>query len=283
VITRLALLRRLKDELQEMGLQEEVESSYRLIAEHLYNAPFHLLYTQAHEGVTEAQIALQEHILMELRTGKPLQYILGSAYFYDRAFRVTPDTLIPRRETEELCAIVLRYLPPQISLCGLDLCTGSGCIAITLALENAHCTLEALDVSPAALAIARENAQCLKADVAFVEADLYRWEGGARCYDFIVSNPPYIPQIDGKSMSRRVYDFEPHLALFVPTKTPLLPYQRIAYLAARLLKNGGFVACEIYETLGQETAEVFRVAGLKNVSVHCDFWGKERFVLAMKE
>lgn len=282
MITRLALLHRLKDELNALGLQEEVESTYRLIAEHIYAAPFPVLYAEAQSEATSEQIEQQARILVALATGAPLQYILGQAYFFNRPFRVTTDTLIPRPETEELCDLVLKHLPKQRPLRGLDLCTGSGCIAITLALETAQCEMEALELSHAALHVAQENARQLDAKIAFIEADLYTWEGGENSYDFIVSNPPYIPQAEAASLSRRVHDFEPHLALFVPSEAPTRPYRRIAYLATQLLKLGGFVACEIYETLGARTANEFVAAGLKEVSIYRDFWDKERIVFARR-
>lgn len=282
MITRLALLHRLKDELHALGLQAEVESTYRLIAEHIYAAPFPVLYAEAQSKATPEQIEQQTHILAALATGAPLQYILGQAYFFNRPFRVTTDTLIPRPETEELCDLVLKHLPKQRPLRGLDLCTGSGCIAITLALETAQCEMEALELSHAALHVAQENARQLDAKIAFIEADLYTWEGGENSYDFIVSNPPYIPQAEAASLSRRVHDFEPHLALFVPSEAPTRPYRRIAYLATRLLKPGGFVACEIYETLGAETAAEFTQAGMEGVRLYRDFAGKERIVFATK-
>lgn len=282
MITRLALLHRLKDELNALGLQEEVESTYRLIAEHIYASPYPVLYADAQNEATQEQIEQQAHILAALATGAPLQYILGQAYFFNRPFRVTTDTLIPRPETEELCDLVLKHLPKQRPLRGLDLCTGSGCIAITLALETAQCEMEALELSHAALHVAQENARQLDAKIAFIEADLYTWEGGENSYDFIVSNPPYIPQAEAASLSRRVHDFEPHLALFVPSEAPTRPYRRIAYLATRLLKPGGFVACEIYETLGAETAAEFTQAGMEGVRLYRDFAGKKRIVFATK-
>ena len=143
--------------------------------------------------------------------------------------------------------------------------------------------MEAVDLSPSALAVAKENAARHGAQITFLEADLYQWEGGVNRYDFIVSNPPYIPQEEAPKLSRRVYNFEPHLALFVPTCSPLKPYERIAYLANNLLQKGGFVACEIYETLGTQTAQVFAAAGLKAVNVQRDFWNKDRMVFATKE
>lgn len=283
MITRLALLHRLKDELHALGLQAEVESTYRLIAEHIYAAPYPVLYADAHNEATQEQIEQQARILAALATGAPMQYILGQAYFFNRSFKVTADTLIPRPETEELCDLVLKHLPKQRPLRGLDFCTGSGCIAITLALETPQLVLDALELSHAALEVAKENAKHYNASISFLEADLYTWEGISNSYDFIVSNPPYIPQAEAASLSRRVHNFEPHLALFVPSEAPTKPYRRIAYLASRLLKPGGFVACEIYETLGAETAAEFTQAGMADVRLYRDFAGKERIVFATKE
>lgn len=283
MITRLALLRVLREQLTALPLPGELESIYRLVAEHLYATPYHQLYLEAQREATVQQIEEQARILSELATGKPIQYVLGEAYFYDRPFIVTVDTLIPRPETEELCSQLLKKLPSEQALRGLDLCTGSGCIAITLALENKQCTLDALELSHATLEVAKANAQRYGIAINFLEADLYTWEGdNTSKYDFIISNPPYIPEEEATKVSRHVYDFEPHLALFVASEAPLQPYERIAYLATRLLKRGGCVACEIYEDLGKETAEVFSSAGLTAVSLQKDFWNKERFIFATK-
>ncbi len=281
--TRLSFLHALRNRLAVLLPAEEQESHYRLIAEYLFRAPFHQIYAAHTLSVTPEEEETLERLLEGLAAEMPIQYLLGEAFFYNRPFRVTPAVLIPRPETEELCYHLLKRLEGKKRLKGMDLCTGSGAIAITLSLERPDDTLSALDLSAEALAVARENAAALHASVTFIEADLYAWEPApSQEYDFIVSNPPYIPTHEAAELPTRVRNYEPALALFVPDQTPLLPYQRLATLAQQGLRQGGLLACEVHERLAVPTQTLFHNAGFAQTELLKDLQGKPRFIFAQR-
>ena len=260
--------------------------------------------------VPEQSLAQLEADLQKLLASEPLQYVLGYAEFYGRRFRVTKDVLIPRPETELLVDTVLQKLKSASRGCDgdcggasrdgacdraalkiLDLCTGSGCIALTLALEPVGAQLTAIDISPAALAIARSqfSAELSQgAEVTFIEADVLDLseEGlsGTHSklalgqFDVIVSNPPYVMEQEKALMRSNVLDHEPALALFVPDDDPLIFYRAIAHHASRLLSAHGWGIVEINTLLAEPTAECFRQAGLQDVTILPDLSGKPRFV-----
>ena len=219
--------------------------------------------------------------LERLATGEPLQYVVGWTEFYGRRFNVSPGVLIPRPETEQLvreaCVRALQLESPRV----LDLCTGSGCIAWSIALEVPEARVLGVDVSLDALAVARDQkpADSSHSDPEFVQADVLEegtFPGGP--FDIIVSNPPYIRESEKALMHPNVLEHEPELALFVPDEDPLLFYRAIARIAVSSLAPGGWGMVEINEALGRETAAVFEAAGLRKVQVFPDFFGKDRFV-----
>lgn len=246
--------------------------------------------------VSEQSLAQLEADLQKLLASEPLQYVLGYAEFYGRRFRVTKDVLIPRPETELLVDTVLQKLKSASRGCDgapkiLDLCTGSGCIAWTLALEPVGAQLTAIDISPEALAIARSQFSgelSQGAEVTFIEADVLDLseEGlsGTHSklalgqFDVIVSNPPYVMEQEKALMRSNVLDHEPALALFVPDDDPLIFYRAIAHHASRLLSAHGWGIVEINTLLAEPTAECFRQAGLQDVTILPDLSGKPRFV-----
>ena len=223
--------------------------------------------------------------------GEPLQYVTGVQEFCGRRFRVAPGVLIPRPETEMLVAEATERLRPL--LLGkplpkvLDLCTGSGCIAWSIALEAPGAVVTGVDISEAALALARSQFAAEGPGVPreaaapeFVLQDVLEVPesfAGAPL-DVITANPPYIRESEKAAMHRNVLEYEPALALFVPDEDPLLFYRAVARWALRFLKPGGWGIAEINEELGAETAAVFESAGLRKVEKHGDFFGKERFV-----
>jgi len=212
-----------------------------------------------------------------LLTGEPIQYILGEAPFYGRSFAVTRDTLIPRNETEELVHLIIKENPSS-GLRILDLGTGTGCIPISLALELKNPEVYALDVSAAALEVARQNAATLEAPVQFIEGSLLENPLELPKMDLIVSNPPYVPLQDQAEMHANVVDFEPHLALFVPDEDPLVFYRAIGIWGQQLLKQGGKLYLEIYENLAEELVQLLRLQGYLQVQVHQDLNGKNRMI-----
>ena len=217
--------------------------------------------------------------LERLLAGEPLQYVTGWTEFYGRRFKVCPGVLIPRPETEilvrEACQRALNLEAPRV----LDLCTGSGCIAWSIALEVPGARVTGVDISEEALRVARDQSKPPSNDPVFMQADVLQ-EGtfpGAP-FDIIVANPPYIRDSERAAMHRNVLEHEPELALFVPDDDPLVFYRAIAGIAARSLAPGGWGMVEVNEALGAETAAVFEAAGLGKVQVFPDFFGKDRFV-----
>lgn len=220
-------------------------------------------------------------IASRIIAGEPVQYVLGRAIFCGHSFRVTPDVLIPRPETEELVQVVIdEYSPVKL----LDLCTGSGCIAISLALAIPEADVTGVDISEAALAVARQNAEELGAtNVSFARADvLDKGYNPLQQFDIIVSNPPYVRQSEAADMEPHVLEYEPALALFVPDDDPLRFYQAIACIADKCLSPNGFIAVEASSFLAHETACVFSSHGFTDVKILADQFGKERMITCRK-
>ena len=237
-------------------------------------------YEIPEEGAAQAQQAFDR-----MASGEPLQYVTGEAYFYGRRFAVSPSVLIPRPETEILCQNVLAASGAGRDSKILDLCTGSGCIAWTLALELQGADVTAVDISDGALQVASgqdfsEEINCTGARRPdFIKADVLATpleELGQ--FDILTSNPPYVMESEKALMRRNVLEHEPELALFVTDEDPLVFYRAVARWASVLLKPGGFGIVEINEALGSETASVFADAGMTEVRVVEDLSGKERFV-----
>ena len=219
--------------------------------------------------------------------GEPMQYITGKAHFYGREFNVSPSVLIPRPETEVLCRDVVQYCRKSPKPKVLDMCTGSGCIAWTLALDIPGAEVTAVDVSEGALTIASsqgfadERAKTGAAAPCFFYADVLceiPSQLVPSSFDIIVSNPPYVMDSEKALMRTNVLEHEPHLALFVPDNDPLLFYRAVARWSSCLLVPGGFGIVEINEALGPQTAEVFKSAGFSNVEVVQDLNDRDRFV-----
>ena len=207
----------------------------------------------------ECEIEGLNSLISELQSGRPVQYVLGRAEFCDYIFEVKEGVLIPRPETEELV-----YRIAETAKCGariLDIGTGSGAIAISLAKLIKDADVVAVDISTDALAIAQRNAERLGANVEFVEADALGDLSHLGEFDIIVSNPPYIPQSDIVDMRKNVVDFEPHLALFVPDNDILKFYVATAENAQKMLREDGSLWFEIYEKAGEEMIEMLQEKG----------------------
>ena len=181
-----------------------------------------------------------ETIISRLLTYEPIQYILGTTSFFGLDFKVDPNVLIPRPETEELVALILKQSDTSKPLKILDIGTGSGCIAVSLAKHLANADVYALDVSPAALEMAQYNAQQNAVQLNTIEANVLEWENTELQFDIIVSNPPYVRESEKELMAPNVLDHEPHLALFVENNNPLVFYQAIVALSKKALKKQGF-------------------------------------------
>lgn len=222
-----------------------------------------------------------EDILQRLSRFEPLQYIEGRTLFLGRELWVAPGVLIPRPETEELVELMLKEIPADARI--LDVGTGSGCIAISLAKELPDALVTAWDVSPEALSVARVNARKLQADVRFVECDVLACQvDEVGLYDVIVSNPPYVTEAEKADMEPNVLQWEPSLALFVPDDDPLRFYRRIAVLGRDMLADGGRLYFEINRAYGREMVEMLRAMGYVGVRVEKDLSQNDRFVIAEK-
>ena len=239
--------------------------------------------------IDPALLPLLEDGLSRLLRCEPLQYVLGEAWFLGRRFKLTPAVLIPRPETEEMVDMALRKAGNLSRDAGrplrvLDLCTGSGCIAWSMALGLPQSEVTGLDISPEALSVASSQfdgdnrPRFVLSDV--LDPDCLK-DGGR--FDIFLSNPPYVRESEKALMSRNVLDWEPGLALFVPDGDPLHFYRAEAALAARLLSPGGFGLVEINEAYGQEVAGLFRDAGFRDPEVLKDLSGRDRFVLFAAE
>jgi release factor glutamine methyltransferase len=219
-----------------------------------------------------------EKIMVRLEKAEPIQYVLGFAEFFGRQFHVAPGVLIPRPETAELCHLIANDGGADI----LDIGTGSGCIAITLALDIADSKVSAWDISDDALAIAQQNAKTLGADVSFEKRDALNISKTSNIWDVIVSNPPYICRKEAAEMEENVLKYEPDTALFVPDDDPLLFYRHIMNYAVSALRQEGRLYFEINPIYADSIVEQLQQLGFADVQKIDDQFGKTRFIKACK-
>ena len=257
----------------------------RLLLSDLYGMSLTDICVGALGRLTEEQTQQIEDAMLRLEKGEPVQYVTSKAHFCDRTFLVSPSVLIPRPETELLCQLIAdndQVVTGNGEIRVLDMGTGSGCIAITLALSMQNASVEAWDVSAEALNMAKSNAESLGASVSFEQKDILGLNENnvERCYDIIVSNPPYICNKEAAQMEHNVLDFEPHLALFVPDEAPLLFYSAIARFARQALKVGGALYFEINPLYADALCSMLSSLGFANVTIHVDQFGKQRFISA---
>lgn len=227
----------------------------------------------------ENQIEQLQSITKDLLQYKPVQYVLGEAWFYEMKFYVNKNVLIPRPETEELVELVASCQLPITSI--LEIGTGSGCIPITLKKKLPNVSITALDVSVHAIAVAKQNAKNLNAQVTFIELDFLNEDNWPvlNCYDIIVSNPPYIKQSESNTMNQNVLDYEPHIALFVNDDDALIFYKKIALFGKTHLNINGKIFVEINERLGNETLALFESYGYTAI-LKKDMQEKNRIIIA---
>ncbi len=261
--------------------------------EMVYAALEKILGTTRYTHILEPDYKVSGGDLLQIRaafsrmaSGEPLQYVLKEAWFYGRKFNVSPDVLIPRPETEILCRTVIDGLSAGRNIRLLDLCTGSGCIAWTLALEMPGSDVVAVDISDGALKVAdsQDFSEEISATGArkpqFIKADVLAQPlTSLGQFDVIVSNPPYVMESEKALMRSNVLDYEPHLALFVSDDDPLLFYRAVAKWALQMLKPGGYGIVEINEALAPETEEIFRGLGFRDVHTLKDLHDRDRFII----
>lgn len=216
-----------------------------------------------------------------LLVDEPIQYIFGKARFYGADIIVTPSVLIPRHETEELVDIIVSEQSGRQDLNVLDLCTGSGCIAVTLARVLKFAAVEGVDISKEALKVASDNASAARVNVKWLLSDVFSLPDDASPeYDIIVGNPPYVLESEKKSMDKNVLGHEPHLALFVPDDDPLRFYVPIARYAATALKAKGRLYLEINPICAGRVMDLLTSFNFKDVEARLDISGKQRFIIA---
>ena len=233
--------------------------------------------------ITKKNLIDLKTIVKRLQKEEPIQYIIGSTEFYGLPFLVDKNTLIPRTETEELVAWVLDEIKvltnnkiTELSI--LDIGTGTGCIPISLAKNLTSLNISAIDISPEALLIAKQNAVLNKVTIEFIELDILKAESLPQEYDVIISNPPYVRELEKKEIKNNVLENEPHLALFVADKNPLIFYNKIADLAKQQLSINGMLFFEINQYLGKETLNMLVKKGFKNIQLKKDLFGNDRMI-----
>lgn len=258
--------------------REAHEIVLRLVCERLGVSRYTHVLEPSYQ-IPESSLQALRADINRLQGAEPLQYVLGKQQFCGRDFKVTPAVLIPRPETEQLVQLARQSVRPGSRV--LDLCTGSGCIAWSLALDVPGAHVTGVDISVEALEVAR--GQFSVPGPRFLLSDVLAGPvEGIGSFDVIVSNPPYIMESEKAQMRPNVLDYEPQIALFVPDSDPLKFYRAVLDWAREVLVPGGLVFCEINETLGEETCQLVRDAGFENVIVLQDFAGKSRIVTFQK-
>ncbi len=235
------------------------------------------------DNFPEKHLSKWDEYKRRLLTHEPFQYILEEADFYGLKFKVNPSVLIPRPETEELVYWVEQWASTSKSIQILEIGTGSGCIAITLAKQLSNAKVTAIDVSENALSVAMENAKLNDVDVLFSKLDILDDDRVTQFFDnknyhLIASNPPYIPKKESTLMRKNVLDFEPSLALFVENHNPLIFYQKITKLGTKILEKNGILIFEINENLGDDIYKMMEDYGYKNIEIIQDIHQKNRMV-----
>ena len=265
--------------LEDLYDKQEAKELFLMCAEEVLGISRIQLLLQQKIQVNEDQQADFDRLLSELVAGRPIQYVLGYAWFYDLKFFVNEAVLIPRPETEELVALISKAHQGE-SLKILDIGTGSGCIAIALKKNLPQAKIWAMDVSEDALKTAHQNAIYHDTTIHFIEQDILNVPAGLirEKLDVIVSNPPYIIPSEQVSMTKSVISHEPHLALFTPEEKPLMFYEAIAIFAKEYLSDGGKLYFEINRRFGLELKELLKMLGFNEVQIHVDMHGAERMI-----
>ncbi len=272
------------DSLKNSQDEQEIESFFFILTEYLHNLKRVDVALNPNFKLSDAEVEKWNKILSELQQEKPIQYITGEAWFYGLRFEVNENTLIPRPETEELVEWILNSPiikhPSPINI--LDIGTGTGCIPISIKTNLSQANVSAIDVSEKALEVAKRNAVSNKVDISFIQADILEVEDLNQHFDIIVSNPPYVRNLEKQEIKKNVLDYEPHLALFVEDTDALLFYRKIAQLALKNLSPNGLLFFEINQYLGKETFGLLKNLGFKNIELKKDMYGNDRMIRCEK-
>jgi len=265
----------------------EVDSFYYILIDYKLNLSKMDFLMNPNTIVLEVDVPFFESAIEKLKKEQPIQYIVGETEFYGLPFKVTESTLIPRPETEELIDWIIKdqleFINDQLLI--LDIGTGSGCIPISLAKNLPKAKVSAVDISEEALKIAKENADSNKVEVRFIHGDILRHAeldlvSHKDKYDIIVSNPPYVRNLEKQEIKKNVLAHEPHLALFVEDDDALIFYRKITEFALEHLKKDGMLYFEINQYLGKQTVELIRDLGFSTVELRKDMSGNDRMIKA---
>ena len=282
------LLREIKNifhaELDALYQQEEVRSFFSMLIEHYLGLELFVLALQPDFTISKEEERPFFEALGRLKLQEPIQHIIGKTHFMEMDFRVSKDVLIPRPETEELVRWIIdeiqntKYEVRSINaLKILDIGTGSGCIAISLAKHLSKADVHAVDISEEALKVAKANAVSNEVDVTFIKQDVLKGELLLE-FDIIVSNPPYVREMEKDEIHKNVLDYEPPQALFVTNEDPLVFYKSITALASIHLKEGGSLFLEINQYLGKETKQLLNDHNFSEIELRKDMFGNDRML-----
>ena len=269
------------EQLTSIFPQTEIDTFFfLLIEEYLAFQRIDLTLHPAFEVPSDKKMLLDE-ALVRLKKEEPIQYILGKTEFFGLPFNVDKNTLIPRPETEELVEWVIKEVKKSQNLLSiLDIGTGTGCIPISLKKQLPNVNVSAIDVSEKALSIAKKNAELNETEVSFIHQDILKTKVLNSKFDIIVSNPPYVRELEKAEIKNNVLENEPHLALFVEDNNPLLFYKKIADLAKNSLAKTGILFFEINQYLGKETVDMLKSKGFTKVELRKDLFGNNRMIKA---
>ncbi|KQR67385.1 peptide chain release factor N(5)-glutamine methyltransferase [Pedobacter sp. Leaf176] len=257
---------------------EESKSIFYLSATSILKVTQSELLIKKDRILTEKDSDDLTRVLDVLKTGKPVQQVLGETVFYGLPLKINEHVLIPRPETEELVDWVIKEIKEKKETI-LDIGTGSGCISIAIKKYLPALSVSALDISDEALKVASANAILNGTNIDFIEADILSYSSD-KSYDVVVSNPPYIRQLEKADMHKNVIAYEPHSALFVSDDDPLIFYKTISDFAYTNLNPNGYLFFEINEFLWEETLQILIDKGFKNIELKKDMQGKDRMIMA---
>jgi len=282
VLTLKKLKTHFAESLKGLYPSEEIQSFFNILSEKYLNLSRIEIALNPEKTVSETEAEKFQKAIFRLKIHEPIQYIIGETEFYGLPFKVNKHTLIPRPETEELVEwIYIEFSNQQSTINNqqfLDIGTGTGCIAISLAKNLPNAKVSALDISEEALKIAQQNAEMNKVKIDFFQTDILAAETLPKKYDVIISNPPYVRELEKKQMQQNVLKHEPESALYVSNEDPLLFYRAISHLAKKHLNPEGKLFFEINEYLADELTALLEGEGFKNIQVKKDIFGKDRMI-----
>lgn len=274
--------------LNKLYPKSEVDTFLFLLLEEYLNFKSIDLVLKSDFDINQEKLMLLKTSTKLLEQEVPIQYIVGKTEFFGLPFVLNEHVLIPRPETEELVATILSKIEitnttkKQNELKILDIGTGSGCIPISLKKHLPFAKISAIDVSNKALSIAKKNTLLNKVDINLIQQDILKTTKLNHLYDVIVSNPPYVRELEKKEIKNNVLKNEPHLALFVKDDNPLIFYDKIAELAKKYLENNGLLFFEINQYLGEETIKLLELKGFSSIELKKDLFGRDRIIIVSK-